>query len=382
MFSSVTNWLGVNIKGKDAEPSDENKENQGEATQPHSESRESISSTSVETSTSSKSLPESDSEECKSTSEEESSQDSSALHTLEDVSSKAINTAKEFGSILFNFGKAAGKTVAEQANKLKTTVEEKTILGDFNKEHEKFLTEKKEHKKQEDAAVPPWVGYNEEEAMKNQILALSSDRRNFLRNPPSGVKYQFDFNQAYPIALATLQEDPNLQKMRFELVPKKTTEENFWRNYFYRVSLIKQSTQLTSLTQQAGDNRSSSSSRRSSDSSSTEQKEEEEEDTAKDSSVQEAGSKEESEVPDSPTQDEFVSDTFSQQQLTEEEVRREMEQLGVKDDQKQEEVADWEKELQQELQDYEMVGGAGDVDDEDLEREILQQIEQETKDLS
>ncbi|KAK7107559.1 hypothetical protein V1264_015460 [Littorina saxatilis] len=343
MFSSVTNWLGVNIKGKDAEPSDENKENQGEATQPHSESRESISSTSVETSTSSKSLPESDSEECKSTSEEESSQDSSALHTLEDVSSKAINTAKEFGSILFNFGKAAGKTVAEQANKLKTTVEEKTILGDFNKEHEKFLTEKKEHKKQEDAAVPPWVGYNEEEAMKNQILALSSDRRNFLRNPPSGVKYQFDFNQAYPIALATLQEDPNLQKMRFELVPKKTTEENFWRNYFYRVSLIKQSTQLTSLTQQAGDNRSSSSSRRSSDSSSTEQK---------DSSVQEAGSKEESEVPDSPTQDEFVSDTFSQQQLTEEEVRREMEQLGVKDDQKQgDEDEEWEKELMEELLD-------------------------------
>ena len=31
--------------------------------------------------------------------------------------------------ILFNFGKAAGKTVAEQASKLKTTVEEKVRAG-------------------------------------------------------------------------------------------------------------------------------------------------------------------------------------------------------------------------------------------------------------
>lgn len=29
-------------------------------------------------------------------------------------------------------------------------------------------------------------------------------------------------------------------------------EEAFWRNYFYRVSLIKQSTQLTSLAQETG----------------------------------------------------------------------------------------------------------------------------------
>ena len=47
------------------------------------------------------------------------------------------------------------------------------MLGDFNREQEKFVTEKKENKKHEDAAVAPWVGYNEEETMKNQILALS-----------------------------------------------------------------------------------------------------------------------------------------------------------------------------------------------------------------
>lgn len=42
---------------------------------------------------------------------------------------------------------------------------------------------------------------------------------------------------------------------------------------------------------------------------------------------------------------------------------------------------EWEKELQQELQEYELVGEEGDdnnMADDELEREILQQIEQET----
>lgn len=72
-----------------------------------------------------------------------------------------------------------------------------------------------------EAAVPPWVGYNEEETMKNQILALSTDERNFLRDPPAGVPFHFENDSMYPVALATLQEDKNLSKMRFRLVPKK-----------------------------------------------------------------------------------------------------------------------------------------------------------------
>jgi len=72
-----------------------------------------------------------------------------------------------------------------------------------------------------DAAVPPWVGYNEEEQMKAQILELSADSRNVLRNPPPGVQFNFDFARSHPIAMATLREDSRLQKLRFELVPKK-----------------------------------------------------------------------------------------------------------------------------------------------------------------
>lgn len=42
-----------------------------------------------------------------------------------------------------------------------------------------------------------------------------------MRNPPSGVQFQFDFDHSFPIAMATLKEDEKLKKMRFELVPKQ-----------------------------------------------------------------------------------------------------------------------------------------------------------------
>jgi hypothetical protein len=52
------------------------------------------------------------------------------------------------------------------------------------------------------------------------FFGLFQDRRNFVRSPPAGVDFQFDYEVSYPVAMATLAEDPNLEKMRFELVPK------------------------------------------------------------------------------------------------------------------------------------------------------------------
>lgn len=46
------------------------------------------------------------------------------------------------------------------------------------------------------------------------------DRRNFVRAPPAGVEFEFDYDVSYPIALAIMNEDKELEKMRFELVPK------------------------------------------------------------------------------------------------------------------------------------------------------------------
>eukprot|EP00112_Aurelia_sp_Birch-Aquarium-sp1_P014854 Seg3236.1 transcript_id=Seg3236.1/GoldUCD/mRNA.D3Y31 product="Synapse-associated protein 1" protein_id=Seg3236.1/GoldUCD/D3Y31 len=215
---------------------------------------------------------------------------------------------------LFNtFASAATKT----AHKLKESVDEKldkTIIGEFQRENDKFVKER--HSKRTDDPVPPWVGYNEEEEMKTQIMSLSTDERNFLRDPPSGVDFHFDLDAVMPVALTILREDKKLQDMRFKLVPKKMKEDKFWRNYFYRVSLIKQSSQLSTLAQSDKNNSDSSKGGEKQGSSPREKRKDQPEDDKKSTT----------DAPDKTSQDKKDSDS-----------------------------ADWEKELQDELQDFEFV---------------------------
>ena len=46
-----------------------------------------------------------------------------------------------------------------------------SFMNKFQEEQDKFT---RERRRLRDAAVPPWVGYNEEEQMKAQILELSA----------------------------------------------------------------------------------------------------------------------------------------------------------------------------------------------------------------
>ncbi|XP_059396515.1 synapse-associated protein 1 isoform X3 [Carassius carassius] len=293
-----------------------------------------------------------------------------------------LQQAKGLSGYFLNFASNASKkiseSVVETAQTLKKTVEEsnidgiidKTILGDFQKEQEKFVQEK--NAKKTDAAVPPWVGYTEEETIQQQILALSADKRNFLRDPPAGVQFQFDFEQMYAVALVMLQEDELLNRMRFDLVPKQVKEDVFWRNYFYRVSLIKQSAQLTALAAQ--------------------QQREEEKNTAStlNDNISESirpktppvaisakakASQEEEDISTSPGVSEFVSDAFDACDINQEDLRKEMEQLVL--DKKDEETADWEKELQQELQEYEVVVDPENRDD-NWDREIEEMLQDDS----
>ncbi|XP_023285527.1 synapse-associated protein 1-like [Seriola lalandi dorsalis] len=287
--------------------------------------------------------------------------------------------SKGLGDFIFSFASSATKKISESmvetAQTIKKTVEEgkidgiidKTFLGDFQKEQEKFVQEKKA--KKSEAAVPPWVGYNEEETIQQQILALSADKRNFLRDPPAGVQFHFDMEQMYPLATVMLEEDQLLNRMRFDLVPKHVKEEVFWRNYFYRVSLIKQSAQLTALAAQQ------------------QQKDDEDRgagvspedvvltDTVRPktppvsiSDIQKPPQEEEEEMSTSPGVSEFVSDAFDSTAINQEDLRKEMEQLVL--DKKEstpspdDESADWEKELQQELQEYEVVTESDNKDDQ------------------
>ncbi|XP_029459148.1 LOW QUALITY PROTEIN: synapse-associated protein 1 [Rhinatrema bivittatum] len=299
-----------------------------------------------------------------------------------------IDQAKGLGSYLFNFATAATKkiseSVTETAHTIKKSVEEgkldglidKTIIGDFQKEQEKFVQE--QHIKKSEAAVPPWVGYNEEETIQQQILALSADRRNFLRDPPAGVQFHFDFDQMYPIALIMLQEDQLLNRMRFDLVPKLVKEEVFWRNYFYRVSLIKQSAQLTALAaQQQAIGKDEKNGSRQDDIELTETVRPKTPPVAVKS--QRKPEELEDEISTSPGVSEFVSDAFDACNLNRDDLRKEIEQLVLdkKDELStaEEESADWEKELQQELQDYEVVTES-DRRDDNWDKEIEDMLQE------
>jgi len=133
--------------------------------------------------------------------------------------------------------KQATTVVTEAATSGVKLIENAPLVKDFNLEQEKFISENKAT----GAIRVPWVGYKDEEQLREQILQLSKDKRNFLRAPPAGAQFEFEYKVCQPVALAILEHDQNLQEMRFQLVPKVTKEVDFWKNYFYRISLIKQS---------------------------------------------------------------------------------------------------------------------------------------------
>lgn len=112
------------------------------------------------------------------------------------------------------------------------------IYDKFNKEQDAFI---KSQGGAGGSGQCPWIGHQAEEKIKEEILALSAvsqllvsfffeknfknttkkqDRRNFVRAPPAGIEYEFNYDQSYPTALAIMNEDKQLEQMRFELVPK------------------------------------------------------------------------------------------------------------------------------------------------------------------
>ncbi|CAG8522858.1 5529_t:CDS:2 [Paraglomus brasilianum] len=139
------------------------------------------------------------------------------------------------------FASSALTSVTSITGVIRQRVEETT--KNLQNEHQQFVRSMKEEtqvSRSGTQAVAPWEGLPEEEEMKKQILALSKDVRNLTMPPPENTSFQFDMAVHSPTAMAVLEHDPELSRLRFQLVPAKIEEEMFWRNYFYRVSLIKQ----------------------------------------------------------------------------------------------------------------------------------------------
>ncbi|KAI1718135.1 BSD domain-containing protein [Ditylenchus destructor] len=129
------------------------------------------------------------------------------------------------------------KVAQQRANQLGSLISEKTIIGDLDKENEQFKKVLLEEKGGEAKCEMPWMGMPDEELAREHIFSLSSDERNFLAEPP--MDDEVNNKNAERLASELLKVDLNLQQMRFRLVPKQISEGHFWRNYFYRVSLVK-----------------------------------------------------------------------------------------------------------------------------------------------
>ncbi|KAG0340149.1 hypothetical protein BG000_000626 [Podila horticola] len=162
-------------------------------------------------------------------------------------------STEQLASTTKDWGFSAFKTLSSAAQRVSNNVTQ-----GIQKEHEEFLKQKKmdtviPHQGTE--SVPAWAGLPDEEVIKARILSLSKDKRNFLLPPPPGTDFIFDMKVYSSTAMATLKQDPNLNKMRFYLVPKEVEELVFWRNYFYRVSLLKQVSLASAASDSLGDGR-------------------------------------------------------------------------------------------------------------------------------
>lgn len=86
-----------------------------------------------------------------------------------------------------------------------------------------------------------------EKELQAKILKLSLDRRTFLAPAPDESAFAFSFESAWPLAQFALRLDPKLERARFLLVPRKLTEQQFWRNYLYRVESIRHTAKVDSI---------------------------------------------------------------------------------------------------------------------------------------
>ncbi|XP_063383007.1 synapse-associated protein of 47 kDa isoform X4 [Cydia fagiglandana] len=254
------------------------------------------------------------------------------------VTTKAVAGAKSLGNFLYSAVNKAGAKVSEASAKIKKTVEENSILGEFNKEQDAFI---KGQAGAGAAAVAPWVGAPNEAALKEECLSLSTDRRNFVRAPPAGVEFEFDYDKMYPVATAIMAEDSNLEKMRFDLVPKVITEENFWRNYFYRLSLICQANEADAVA--AGSRQASA---------------------------------DDSQDDKSSSNELIVKEKSSQESI--EDAKQRIKSLKVDRENDDEQ---WEKELEAELNEYEVVAGAGKLDDKQWDEKECADLLGDAEDL-
>lgn len=157
---------------------------------------------------------------------------------------EAANTASRTSSWLGG----ALSTIKLNASKFAENVVAESIKAkdELLEEHKKYVAgEARSSSAQDGAENLPWEHLTEaRESARTKILTLSKHYDTFLTPPPEDVGFSFEMDSINTArAMRLLEEDECLGKARYHLVRPRPTkdkvlEKDFWRNYFYRVSVI------------------------------------------------------------------------------------------------------------------------------------------------
>jgi len=135
--------------------------------------------------------------------------------------------------------------IESYAKKFINTIDEqaKNIVNEIKSEENKS----RKGQSLEEQYPYPWSDEIDEDTVKNAIVALSMDNRNFLISPASEEDFNFNLNDNIHYAVNLLKFDKRLETLRYNIVPKQIKEDEFWKNYFYRISLIKSGHDIKTL---------------------------------------------------------------------------------------------------------------------------------------
>ncbi|CAL8108477.1 unnamed protein product [Calicophoron daubneyi] len=202
-------------------------------------------------------------------SEEEKKDSASGDNNVSSGVKETLNSALNWGSNLYKkaleSGESTAKLLADKVTsvELESTWDKVPLFHELQQAQAEFEAKQKAEAEQLAKApvgsdLLPWhpdaSGISDPaalEALRIKILALSQQESTFLLPPPKEAQLSetsAGHTLNLQLAVALLEEDPNLGKMRYQLVPFKISEDLFWRNYFYRVSLVRQSAHLSAMT--------------------------------------------------------------------------------------------------------------------------------------
>lgn len=99
-----------------------------------------------------------------------------------------------------------------------------------------------------DRAALPQSEHKYADSLRQEMLKIvvdsiySKKKRTdlFLSGVAESNKFEFDFNSKSGMAMAALESDKNMRRLRAGLVPGKMKEDLFWTTYFYHVHRVRQ----------------------------------------------------------------------------------------------------------------------------------------------